>query len=179
MKPHIMKPLRRNFYATHDAICRITGRKPLPDGMHPRERDIRQVLVRLQRQWARDLRGTKGGRRWKRHRKDYKPWLRSLKVGDVVAACYDGKSSRKCRGVVVKRLGKGVVFVSFRQWASNDTAPKVVKFKHGVGWGNWHYSLKCWTKWDEMEYRNRGRLVSASEVVTQQLHAVLAEGEKS
>ena len=176
MKPQILHRLRRNFYEVHDEICRVTGRKHLPDDMRPRERDMRQVLVWLQREQARDRRGTKGGRRWERRRKDYKLWLRSLNVGDVVAACYDGKGSRKCRGVVVKRLGKGVVYVSFRQWASDDTAPKVVKFKRGAGWGNWYYSLKRWTNGDDIEQMQHEHVVSASEVVTQQLHAVLAEG---
>lgn len=169
MKPHILKRLRRNFYEVHDAICRVTGRKPLPDDMRPRERDMRQVLVWLQRERARDLRGTKGGRRWRRQRKDYKPWLRSLKVGDVVGPCYDGKSSRKCRGVVIKRMGKGVVFVSFREWASDDATPKVVKFKRGVGWGDMYYSLRRWTSSDETEHTRHA--TSASEVVTLQLKA--------
>lgn len=171
MKPHILKRLRRSFYDTHDAICRATGRKPLPDDMRPRDRDMRQVLVQLQRQRARDLRGTKGGRRWKRQRKDYKRWLCSLKVGDVVGPCYDGKSSRKRRGVVVKRMGKGVVFVSFVQWASDDLGPKVVKFKRGKGWGNWYYSLRRWTAKDSED------MASAAEAVTKELRAVMADME--
>lgn len=102
-------------------------------------------------------------------------WLRSLKVGDVVGdvvgPCYDGKSSRKRRGVVVKRMGKGVVFVSFVQWASDDLEPKVVKFKRGKGWGNWYYSLRRWTEKDSED------MASAAEAVTKELRAVMADME--
>jgi len=133
---------------------------------------MRRVLVWLQRQRAHDLRGTKGGRRWKRHRKDYKRWLCSLKVGDVVGTCYDGKSSRKVRGVVVRKLNKGVLFVHFMAWAGDEEI--VVKFKRGSGWGNWYYLLKMWTDEDEREHIKAGKVVSASEAVTMQLHAALA-----
>lgn len=171
MKPHILKRLRRSFYDTHDAICRATGRKPLPDDKAPSERDIRQVLTWLQRGRAWAMRSTRGARRLKQQRTKYMHWLRCLKVGDVVGPCYDGKSSRKRRGVVVKRMGKGVVFVSFVQWASDDLEPKVVKFKRGKGWGNWYYSLRRWTAKDSED------MASAAEAVTKELRAVMADME--
>jgi hypothetical protein len=101
------------------------------------------------------------------------PWLKSFKVGDVVGACYDGKSSRKVRGVVVRKLNKGVLFVHFMAWAGDEEI--VVKFKRGSGWGNWYYSLKTWTEEDEREHMQAERVFSASEAVTMQMHAAMSE----
>lgn len=168
MKPHTLHYLRLNFYRIHDRICRVTGRKALPDGIAPTPYDIRQVLVWAQRSKARIARH-KG--KYRKNERKYMPWLKSLKVGDVVGACYDGKISRKCRGVVVRKLNKGVLFVHFMAWAGDEEI--VVKFKRGSGWGNWYYSLKMWTDENEREHMQAERVVSASEAVTMKLHAAL------
>jgi hypothetical protein len=173
VKPHTLQYLRLKFWRIHDRICLGTGRKALPEGVAPTPHAIRQVLVFAQRRKARIARTTgRYDRKQRRKFRTYMPWLKSFKVGDVVAACYDGKSSRKCRGVVVRKLNKGVLFVHFMAWAGDEEI--VVKFKRGSGWGNWYYSLKMWTKEDEREHMQAERAASASEAVTMQLHAVLA-----
>jgi len=172
VKPHTLQYLRRNFWRIHDRICRFTGRKALPEGVAPTPHAIREVLVFAQINKARmayhRVRHRLDARR---NMRKYMSWLTSLKVGDVVGTCYDGKSSRKVRGVVVRKLNNGVVFVHFMAWAGDEEI--VVKFKRGSGWGNWYYSLKMWTEEDEREHVQAGKVVSASETVTMQLHAAL------
>ena len=58
-------------------------------------------------------------------------WLRRLRKGDVVSACYDGKGGRAMRAVVVKQR-KGVVIAEFPRWAGEGVAR--VRFVDGGGW---------------------------------------------
>jgi hypothetical protein len=108
----------------------------------------------------------------------YRNWLRRLVVGDIVGACYDGKESRKCRGVVVRRLNKGVVHVRFVAYASDDTE-QTVKFRRGEGYadsglGGYHM-LRPWTIDDEAKLSN-GK--SASELMTRAVTAHLSSDEE-
>jgi hypothetical protein len=109
----------------------------------------------------------------------YRNWLRRLVVGDIVGACYDGKESRKCRGVVVRRLNKGVVHVRFVAYASDDTE-QTVKFRRGEGYavdsglGGYH-RLRPWTIDDEAKLSN-GK--SASELMTRAVAAHLSSEQE-
>lgn len=58
-------------------------------------------------------------------------WLRRLRKGNIISACYDGKGGRAVCAVVVKQK-KGVVIAEFRRWAGEGTAR--VRFVHGGGW---------------------------------------------
>lgn len=66
-----------------------------------------------------------------RRAKAQRHWLRRLRKGDVVSACYDGKSGRAVRAVVVKQR-KGVVIAEFPRWAGQGVAR--VRFVNGGGW---------------------------------------------
>lgn len=63
-------------------------------------------------------------------------WLRRLRKGDVVSACYDGKGGRAVRAVVIKQR-KGVVVAEFQRGADEGIAR--VRFVDGGGWdrGGW------------------------------------------
>jgi len=172
MKPHTLQYLCLNFWRIHSRICRFTGRKALPEGIAPTPHAIREVLAFAQISKERIARNRARSCMDKRkNMRKYMNWLKSLKVGDVVGTCYDGKSSRKVRGVVVRKLNKGVLFVHFMAWAGDEEI--VVKFKRGSGWGNWYYSLKMWTDENEREHMQAEWAVSASEALTLQLHAKL------
>lgn len=63
--------------------------------------------------------------------KPYLHWLRTLRRGQAVSACYDGKGGRAVRGTVVKAC-KGWAIVEFPRWAGEGTAR--VRFVDGAGW---------------------------------------------
>lgn len=63
--------------------------------------------------------------------KPYLHWLRTLRRGQAVSACYDGKGGRAVRGTVVKAR-KGWAIVEFPRWAGEGTAR--VRFVDGAGW---------------------------------------------
>ncbi len=63
--------------------------------------------------------------------KPYLHWLRTLRRGQEVSACYDGKGGRAVRGTVVKAR-KGWAIVEFPRWAGEGTAR--VRFVDGAGW---------------------------------------------
>ena len=69
--------------------------------------------------------------RERRRKREQRHWLRSLRKGDVVSACYDGKGGRAVRAVVIKQKN-GVVLAEFPRWAGEGVAR--VRFVDGGGW---------------------------------------------
>jgi hypothetical protein len=152
------------------------------------DKEVRKLLIAKQRWEARcggrhvwefedEIRRKLSPRERKRNRA-YRNWLRRLVVGDIVGACYDGKESRKCRGVVVRRLSKGIVYVRFVAYASDDTE-QTVKFRKGEGYavdsglGGYH-RLRPWTIDDEAKL-SKGK--GASELITRAVVAHLSSDE--
>jgi len=176
-----MKPHTLHWLCTNDWAYR---RNPQTN------KDLRQLLVAKQRREAwcggrslwenfdEDHRGLSPRER-KRNRA-YRNWLRRLVVGDVVGACYDGKESRKMRGVVVRRLNKGVVYVRFIAYASDDAA-QTVKFRKGEGYaiggglGGYH-RLQPWLLKDEERLQSGAK--SAAEIVTRAVAVHLHEAQE-
>ncbi len=153
------------------------------------DKDVRKLLVAKQRKEAwcggrrcwedfdEDHRG-QSPRERKRNRA-YRNWLRRLVVGDTVGACYDGKESRKMRGVVTRRLSKGVVYVRFIAYASDDSE-QTVKFRKGEGYaidsglGGYH-RLRPWFLRDEE--RLQSGVTSAAESMTRAVAVHLHSAE--
>jgi len=176
-----MKPHTLHWLCTNDWAYR---RNPQTN------KELRQLLLAKQRReaWC-------GGRRlWENFDEDrrglsprerkrnraYRNWLRRLVVGDIVGACYDGKESRKCRGVVVRRLSKGVVYVRFIAYASDDTE-QTVKFCKGEGYamnsglGGYH-RLRPWLLKDEE--RLQSGVKSAAESMTRAVAVHLHDAQE-
>ena len=72
--------------------------------------------------------------------KSYLHWLRTLRRGQEVSACYDGKGGRAVRGTVVKAR-KGWAIVEFPRWAGEGTAR--VRFVEGAGWDRGGESMRA------------------------------------
>ena len=66
-----------------------------------------------------------------RRQKVRRRWLRQLRRGDVISACYDGKGGRAVRAIVIKQR-KGVVIAEFQRWAGEGITR--VRFVDGGGW---------------------------------------------
>lgn len=73
-------------------------------------------------------------------KKPYLHWLRTLRCGQEVSACYDGKGGRAVRGTVVKAR-KGWAVVEFPRWAGEGTAR--VRFVDGAGWDRGGESMRA------------------------------------
>lgn len=69
-------------------------------------------------------------RLFNRERIDHRRWLKSLRIGSVVAVCYDGKSGRAKAGLVDRVLSKGTVWVRFLVMERELR----IKFVRGGGW---------------------------------------------
>lgn len=63
-------------------------------------------------------------------KKDYRRWLKGLRIGSVVAVCYDGKEGRARAGIVERVPGKGTVWVRF----STKGRELCIRFIRGQGW---------------------------------------------
>jgi hypothetical protein len=66
-----------------------------------------------------------------KNNKHYNHWLRTLKKGVKVSACYDGKYGRAVEATVVKNR-KGVIVCNFTRWVGEGTTR--VRFVEGVGY---------------------------------------------
>ncbi len=62
---------------------------------------------------------------------EYLHWFRTLRKGQVVSACYDGKRGRAVDARVVKSR-KGVVVAEFVRWGRKSLTR--VRFVEGGGW---------------------------------------------
>lgn len=69
-------------------------------------------------------------RLFNKERIEYRRWLKSLRIGSLVAVCYDGKAGRAKAGRVERVLGKGTVWVRF---TAMDRELRI-KFVRGDGW---------------------------------------------
>lgn len=72
-------------------------------------------------------------RRQRRTLRSYKHWCSTLKKGQLISACYDGKRGRAVDARVIKSR-KGVVIAEFTRWAGEGVAR--VRFVDGRGWDN-------------------------------------------
>lgn len=66
-------------------------------------------------------------------KENYWNWCRTLKKGQLISACYDGKRGRAVDARVIKSR-KGVVIAEFPRWAGEGVAR--VRFVDGRGWDN-------------------------------------------
>lgn len=107
------------------------------------------ALWRSEYDWQIARQHQRSGCGWRRPRvvilraepeKSYLHWLRTLRRGQEVSACYDGKGGRAVRGVVV-RARKGWAVVEFPRWAGEGTAR--VRFVEGAGWDRGGESMRA------------------------------------
>ncbi len=107
------------------------------------------ALWRSEYDWQIEIQNQRPGSSWRRSRfvvlrdkpkKPYLHWLRTLRRGQEVSACYDGKGGRAVRGIVV-RARKGWAVVEFPRWAGEGTAR--VRFVDGAGWDRGGESMRA------------------------------------
>jgi len=146
MKPHTLWNLQISSYQ-HKYYSTVPNKR----NSNFYQKEMGRRIMKQQRRHARWTRNNAADERAKRRKnRAYRNWLRNLNVGDIVGPCDDGKSSRKRRGVVVRKLNKGVVYVRFVPYGG-EGQEVVVKFKNGEGYSGGPFGftrLKEWTAED-------------------------------